>query len=100
MSNNRKQPCVYILASGRNGTLYVGVTSDVVRRIWQHKNRFVSGFAERYTALTLVWFEVHAAMDTAIMREKSIKKWKRRWKLELIEKMNPYWRDLYEDVVQ
>lgn len=99
MPGNRKQPCVSILASGRNGTLYVGVTSDPVKRVWEHKNNFVPGFAERYGAHTLVWFEMHSTMNAAITREKAIKNWKRRWKLQLIEEMNPYWRDLYDDIV-
>ncbi|MBI5854094.1 MAG: GIY-YIG nuclease family protein, partial [Nitrospirae bacterium] len=91
-----KQPCVYLLASGRNGTLYVGVTSNLVTRVWVHKQGLVDGFTKRYGVHTLVWYEVHESMDSAIQREKAIKEWKRRWKLELIEKTNPQWRDLYE----
>jgi putative endonuclease len=98
MASHRKQPCVYILASGRNGTLYAGVTSHLVKRVWEHKNKFVPGFAERYSAHALVWFEMHATMDAAITREKTIKNWKRKWKLQMIEQTNPYWRDLYEDI--
>ena len=94
-----KQPCVYILASKRNGTLYVGVTSDLVQRVWQHKNDFVEGFTRRYAVHTLVWVEAHESMESAIAREKAIKKWKRVWKLELIEKGNPIWRDLYDEIV-
>ena len=94
-----KQPCVYILASKRNGTLYVGVTSNLVQRIWQHKNELVEGFTKRYSVRTLVWYEVHESMESAIAREKAIKEWKRAWKLELIEKGNPTWRDLYEELV-
>jgi putative endonuclease len=94
-----RQPAVYILASGRNGTLYIGVTSDLVRRIWQHRNRFVEGFSNRYDTHLLVYFEVHASMESAIMREKQLKKWKRRWKLELIEEHNAYWRDLYPEIL-
>jgi putative endonuclease len=94
-----KRPCVYILASGRNGTLYTGVTSDLVKRVWEHKSDFVEGFTKRYSIHTLVWFEVHAEMEAAIAREKAIKDWKRRWKLELIESTNPAWRDLYLDLV-
>jgi putative endonuclease len=90
-----KQPCVYLLASRRNGTLYVGVTSDVVKRVWEHKEDFVDGFTKRYAVHTLVWYELHESMEVAIRREKVIKEWKRRWKLELIEKQNPEWRDLY-----
>jgi putative endonuclease len=95
-----KQPCVYILASARNGTLYTGVTSDLVRRVWEHKNNLVQGFTRRYALHTLVWFEVHDDMLAAITREKAIKGWKRRWKLEVIEAMNPSWRDLYPDLLR
>ena len=94
-----KQPCVYILASRRNGTLYVGVTSDVVRRVWQHKNDLAQGFTQKYRVHTLVWYELHADMESAIGREKAIKEWKRAWKLELIEASNPGWRDLYGEIV-
>ena len=94
-----KQPCVYILASKRNGTLYTGVTSDLVQRVWQHKNGVVEGFTKRYGVHLLVWFEIHETMASAITREKAIKEWKRAWKLELIEKENPDWRDLYEDLL-
>ena len=82
-----------------NGTLYVGVTSDLVQRIWQHKNDYVEGFTKRYGVHTLVWFEGHESMESAIAREKAIKEWKREWKLELIEKVNPTWRDLYDEIV-
>ena len=94
-----KQPCVYLLASRRNGTLYTGVTSDVVQRVWQHKNDVVEGFTKRYGVHTLVWFEIHETMASAIAREKAIKEWKRAWKVELIEKNNPTWRDLYDEIV-
>jgi putative endonuclease len=94
-----KQPCVYILASQRNGTIYVGVTSDPVKRVWEHKNDLVEGFSKKYGVHTLVWYEPHETMEAAITREKQIKEWKRAWKLELIEKMNPDWRDLYADIV-
>jgi putative endonuclease len=94
-----KQPCVYILASGRNGTLYTGVTSDLIKRVWEHKSDFVEGFTKRYSVHTLVWFEVHTEMEAAIAREKAIRDWKRRWKLELIESTNPAWRDLYLDLL-
>ncbi|MBP6655891.1 MAG: GIY-YIG nuclease family protein [Propionivibrio sp.] len=94
-----KQPCVYILASRRNGTLYTGVTSDLVQRIWQHKNDLVKGFTQKYRVHTLVWYEVHATMESAIGREKAIKEWKRVWKIELIEALNPEWRNLYEEIV-
>ena len=94
-----KQPCVYILASTRNGTLYTGVTSDLVKRVWEHKNDLAEGFTKRYSVHTLVWFEAHAEMEPAIAREKIIKGWKRRWKLELIESTNPVWRDLYPELL-
>lgn len=94
-----KQPCVYILASQRNGTLYIGVTSDLIKRVWEHKQNFVDGFTRQYGVHGLVWYEQHEDMLTAIAREKTLKEWKRAWKLELIEKLNPEWRDLYEDLV-
>jgi putative endonuclease len=94
-----RQPCVYLLASKRNGTLYVGVTSDLVQRIWQHKNDLVEGFTKRYGVHTLVWYEMSETMQAAIARERAIKEWKRAWKIELIEKFNPEWRDLYEEVL-
>ena len=93
-----KQPCVYILASRRNGTLYIGVTSNLLQRVWQHKNDFVDGFTKRYGVHTLVWYESHETMESAIMREKAIKEWNRAWKLKEIEKANPLWRDLYDDL--
>jgi putative endonuclease len=94
-----KNPCVYILASARNGTLYVGVTSDLIKRIWQHKNEFVDGFTKQYKTHLLVWFEQHEEMTSAIARKKALKKWRRDWKLKLIEAMNPDWRDLYADLL-
>jgi putative endonuclease len=94
-----KQPCVYILASRRNGTLYTGVTSNLVQRVWQHKNDLIEGFTKKYGVHTLVWFEPHETMASAISREKAIKEWQRTWKLKLIESANPLWRDLYEDIV-
>ncbi len=94
-----KQPCVYILASGKNGTLYVGVTSNLVQRIWQHKNNLVEGFTKKYGVHTLVWYEPHETMEPAIMREKAIKEWRRAWKLKLIEDMNPLWHDMYDEIV-
>jgi len=90
-----KQPAVYILASRRNGTLYIGVTSNLVKRIWEHRNNLVEGFSKRYGVHQLVWYELHERMETAIQREKQLKDWKRTWKLELIENMNPNWEDLY-----
>jgi putative endonuclease len=89
-----KQPTVYLLASQRNGTLYVGVTSDLIKRIWQHRNHVVEGFTNKYHVELLVWFEQHESMASAIGREKAIKKWNRAWKLNLIEKTNPGWQDL------
>ena len=90
-------PIVYILASSRNGTLYTGVTSDLLGRIHQHRTKATGGFTAEYDVAHLVWFGVHESMETAIMREKRIKKWNRAWKLDLIEKENPRWRDLAED---
>ena len=94
-----KQPCVYMLASRRNGTLYTGVTSDLIKRVWEHKNDFIEGFTKRYGVHMLVWYEAHETMLSAIAREKAIKEWKRRWKLELIESSNSGWRDLYPDLL-
>ena len=93
-----KQPCVYILASKRNGTLYVGVTSDLIRRVWEHETGVVDGFTKKYRVHTLVYFEQHPAMADAIVREKRIKSWHRKWKLDLIEAANPEWRDLYPEI--
>ncbi len=94
-----KQPCVYILASRRNGTLYTGVTSNLVQRIWQHKKDVVERFTKKYGVHTLVWFDLHETMDSAISREKAIKERQRAWKLKLIESTNPHWRDLYEEII-
>jgi putative endonuclease len=94
-----KQPCVYILASRRNGTLYIGVTSDLVRRVWEHKGHYVESFTRDYGVDKLVWHEVHETMESAITREKQLKKWNRQWKLRLIEENNPEWQDLYETLV-
>lgn len=93
-----RQPAVYILASKMRGTLYVGVTSDLIQRIWQHKNDLVEGFTKKHRVHTLVWFELCESMDSAISREKSIKEWQRAWKLELIETFNPDWRDLFPGI--
>ena len=93
-----KMPCVYMLASRRNGTLYVGVTSDLVKRIWEHRDDAVEGFTRQYRVHTLVWYEVHESMMSAIAREKAIKQWHRAWKIRLIEKGNPDWRDLYQEL--
>ncbi|MFN2365085.1 MAG: GIY-YIG nuclease family protein [Desulfurivibrionaceae bacterium] len=94
-----KQPAVYILASKRNGTLYTGVTSNLVKRIWEHKNDFVEGFSKRYTLHHLVWYEVYETMESAIQREKRVKGWKRAWKMKLIERLNPDWHDLYHKIL-
>ena len=91
------QPCVYILASTRDGTLYIGGTSDLLGRIHQHREGTFGGFAKQYGTKMLVWFEPHETMETAITREKRLKKWNRAWKLRLIEESNPEWRDLAED---
>jgi len=88
-----------MLASKRNGTLYVGVTSDLLKRVWEHKNDLVDGFSKKYRVHDLVWFEVHEDMQSAIIREKNIKAWKRAWKIELIEHANPEWIDLYNGLV-
>ena len=95
-----KRPCVYILASKRNGTLYVGVTSDIARRAWEHQTGAVLGFTRRYGVHRLVYAEFHATMADAILREQQIKKWNRAWKIELIERDNPEWRDLYEGLAR
>jgi putative endonuclease len=89
---------VYILASQRNGTLYTGVTSDLGKRVFEHRTDQVDGFTKTYSVHRLVWFEVHDFIETAIGREKSIKRWRRAWKLALIEKDNPQWRDLYDEL--
>ena len=90
------QPAVYILASERNGTLYVGVTAELGKRVWEHKNDLVEGFTKKYRVHQLVYYEMHGDMIAAITREKQIKKWNRAWKIQLIEEMNPTWKDLYE----
>ena len=94
-----KQPAVYILTNERNGTLYIGVTSDLVKRIWEHKNNLVEGFMKRYSVHHLVWYELHENMNSAIEREKNLKEWKRAWKIKLIEEDNPKWSDLYNSIL-
>jgi len=94
-----KQPCVYILASKRNGTLYVGATSDLVKRGWEHRTNVVEGFTKRYSVRELVYYEMHEDMMSAITREKQLKKWRRAWKVRLIEERNPEWRDLWLEIV-
>ena len=93
-----RQPAVYILASKPRGTLYVGVTSNLVKLIWEHKNNQVEGFSERYRIHDLVWYEIHENMQSAIEREKRLKRWNRIWKIELIERSNPAWEDLYPEI--
>jgi putative endonuclease len=93
------QPCVYIMASRWHGTLYVGVTSNLIKRVYEHKSGTVEGFTKKYGIHDLVWFESHATMDSAISREKAIKEWRRGWKIDLIEKDNPPWRDLSPELL-
>lgn len=92
------QPCVYILASGRNGTLYIGATSNLPKRIWEHREGVVDGFSKQYDVKRLVYYEFHETMDAAITREKQLKKWNRAWKLRLIEAENPDWEDLFDQL--
>jgi putative endonuclease len=94
-----KQLAVYILVRKRNGTLYIGVTSDLVKRIWEHRENMVEGFTKRYNLHRLVWYELQESMESAIIREKRLKNWNRNWKLELIENSNPKWLDLYHTIV-
>jgi putative endonuclease len=94
-----KQPAVYILASKRNGTLYIGVTSNLQKRAWEHKNDLVGSFTKKYRVHRLVYYELYPEMISAIRREKQMKKWNRDWKLELIEKQNSDWRDLWEEIL-
>ncbi|MDY6903397.1 MAG: GIY-YIG nuclease family protein [Thermodesulfobacteriota bacterium] len=91
-------PAVYMMASQKNGTLYVGVTSNLVKRVWEHQNGVAEGFTWRYDVHRLVWYEVHSTMMSAIAREKQLKNWRRAWKIALIERENPDWADLYEKV--
>jgi len=93
------QPAVYILASQRNGTLYTGVTSTLVKRVWEHQNNLIESFTKRYEVHLLVYFELHSDMKSAITREKQIKKWNRAWKISLIEVGNPDWRDLWPEII-
>ncbi len=90
---------VYILASKRNGTLYIGVAANLIKRVYEHKNHLVDGFTKKYNIHNLVYYETTEDISSAIRREKQIKKWKRKWKIELIEKKNPNWRDLYHDLI-
>ncbi len=91
--------CIYILASRRNGALYIGVTNDLVRRVYEHKNSLTSGFTKKYNVHQLVYFETVTEIQSALKREKQLKKWKRQWKVDLIEKQNPDWVDLYQGLL-
>ncbi len=91
---------IYILASKPYGTLCTGVTNDLVRRVWEHKNDFVEGFTKKYRIHMLVYYEQGESIESAITREKQLKKWKRRWKLDLVEKTNPGWKDLYSEIIK
>ena len=93
-----KQPAVYILASRPNGTLYIGVTSNLVQRIWQHRENLADGFTKKHAVKMLVWYELHETMKDAIARERAIKEWRRFWKIELIESLNPGWQNLFESI--
>ncbi len=98
-NNHRMQYFVYLMASGKNGTLYVGVTNDLIRRVYEHRNGLVAGFTSRYAIHQLVWFESTPSIDSAIHKEKQIKNWKREWKVAMIEASNPLWNDLYESLL-
>ena len=93
-----KQPAVYMMASGVHGTLYIGVTSDLIQRVWQHREGVAEGFTQRYGVKRLVWYERHQSMEAAILREKALKKWQRAWKVRLIEESNLPWRDLWAEI--
>ena len=93
-----KHPCVYLLASNRNGTLYIGVTSNLIARVWQHREHVAEGFTAKYDVTRLVWYEQHETMPAAIAREKALKHWRREWKIRLIEEGNPGWRDLWGEI--
>jgi len=95
-----RQFYTYIMASRLGGTLYVGVTNDLIRRAWEHRTGAVPGFTKRHNVKSLVYFEVHENIEAAILREKRIKNWRRAWRVELIEKTNPYWHDLYDEIAQ
>jgi putative endonuclease len=91
---------VYMLASQKNGTLYIGVTNNLIRRVYEHKQSLVDGFTKRYAVKTLVWFESTPSIEAAIQREKQLKNWKREWKIALIEQQNPKWRDLHDELLR
>lgn len=87
------------MTNKRNGTLYIGVTSDLIKKVWEHKNSLAGGFTKRYGLHHLIWYELHETMESTILREKRLKNWKRDWKLKLVEETNPDWRDLYETII-
>jgi putative endonuclease len=91
---------VYMLANKRNGTIYVGLSDDLVKRVWQHRTGLMPGFTQRYGVKSLVWYEQHESRESAFRQERRMKKWNRAWKIELIEKMNPVWRDLWDEIAQ
>ena len=99
LNNIKNQYYIYILASKRNGTLYIGVTSDLVKRAYEHKNNIIDGFSKKYNIHKLVYYETTNDIESAIRREKQLKKWNRKWKLEIIEKNNPEWKDLYFELI-
>jgi putative endonuclease len=99
-AGREKQYFVYILASKRNGTLYICITSDLIKRIYEHRNNLVNGFTKKYNVHTLVYYETTGDVHSAILRERQLKKWRRSWKMALIEKNNPQWRDLYDELLQ
>ncbi|WP_045097506.1 GIY-YIG nuclease family protein [Legionella fallonii] len=95
-----KESYVYILANKHNGTLYIGLTSDLIKRVWEHKNKFAPGFTQKYNVTILVYYEIFTDITLAAAREKRLKEWKRQWKVDLIQKNNPKWKDLYLEIVQ
>jgi putative endonuclease len=98
-SSNMTQYYVYIMASGRNGTLYIGVTSDLIKRVWHHKEHLIKSFTSKYNVTQLVYYEIHGDIMEAIKREKNLKVWKREWKIRIIEESNSEWKDLYEEIM-
>ena len=99
INNMSKYHYIYIITNKKQGTLYTGITSDLLKRIWQHKNKVVKGFTNKYNLDKLVYYETSEVVDNAITREKQLKNWKRQWKIELIEKENPEWKDLYQEMI-
>ena len=94
------KPTVYIMASCKKGTLYIEVTSELIKRVWQHKQGTIESFTQKYEIKTLVYYEQHESMESAIIRKKQLKKWRRQWKLNLIYEYNPTWRDLWESIIE